>query len=168
MEQTATATGDAYFLKLDGIPGESLDAQHAGEIAVESWSWGASNPPAGGGAGGGGGAGKVQMHALVFTAPISSATPKLLQACASGQHVRSAVLSARRPGAGQHEFFVITLSDVLVTSYDVATREDGPGVIDRGSLQFGKVEIEYRPQAPDGSAGTPVKAGWDVAGNRPI
>ena len=29
-----------YFLKLDGIPGESTDAKHKGEIVVESFSWG--------------------------------------------------------------------------------------------------------------------------------
>ena len=31
-----------YFLKLDGIPGESVDAKHKGEIDVLSWSWGES------------------------------------------------------------------------------------------------------------------------------
>ena len=31
-----------YFLKLDGIPGESTDAKHKGEIDVLSWSWGES------------------------------------------------------------------------------------------------------------------------------
>jgi type VI secretion system secreted protein Hcp len=29
-----------YFLKIDGIPGESKDAKHKGEIDVEAWSWG--------------------------------------------------------------------------------------------------------------------------------
>ncbi len=29
-----------YFLKIDGIEGESQDAKHKGEIDVESWSWG--------------------------------------------------------------------------------------------------------------------------------
>ena len=33
-----------YFLKLDGIPGESVDAKHKGEIDVLSWSWGESQP----------------------------------------------------------------------------------------------------------------------------
>ena len=30
----------AYFLKLDGIVGESKDAKHPGEIELESFSWG--------------------------------------------------------------------------------------------------------------------------------
>jgi hypothetical protein len=37
-----------YFLKIDGIPGESTDKKHAGEIAVESFSWGATQSGTGG------------------------------------------------------------------------------------------------------------------------
>jgi hypothetical protein len=43
-----------YFLKIDGIDGESADSKHKDEIDVDSWSWGASQT--GVGAGGGGGA----------------------------------------------------------------------------------------------------------------
>jgi type VI secretion system secreted protein Hcp len=42
-----------YFLKLDGIPGESRDAQHKGEIDLESFSWGESHTTAAGGGDGG-------------------------------------------------------------------------------------------------------------------
>ena len=31
-----------YFLKVDGIPGESVDAKHKGEIDVLAFSWGVS------------------------------------------------------------------------------------------------------------------------------
>ena len=30
-----------FFLKIDGIPGESADGKHKEEIDLESWSWGA-------------------------------------------------------------------------------------------------------------------------------
>ena len=52
------------FLKLDGIPGDSTDATHKGEIDVMSFSWGESQPIATHGAGGGGGAGKVSFQDL--------------------------------------------------------------------------------------------------------
>ena len=29
-----------YFLKFDGIKGESTDAKHKDEVDVEAWSWG--------------------------------------------------------------------------------------------------------------------------------
>jgi type VI secretion system secreted protein Hcp len=167
MEHTTEASGDEYFFKIDEIPGESRDAQHAGEIDVESWAWGEANPSTGG-SGTGSASGRVQMRDLVFTARISRASPKLLLACAAGQHARSAVLSARRPGAAPRDFLVISLSEVLVTSYDVTSRELGSGVFDRVSLHFAKIQVEYRPQAADGTVGTPVKVGWDVVQNMAI
>ena len=54
-----------YFLKIDGVPGESQDHKHKDEIQVLSFSFGESQ--AGTMAfGGGGGAGKVQMSDFGF------------------------------------------------------------------------------------------------------
>ena len=52
-----------YYLKIDGIQGESTDKQHPGEIQLESWSFGATNPtiPA---PVGGSGAGRPAIVAL--------------------------------------------------------------------------------------------------------
>ena len=38
-----------YFLRIDGIPGESTDAKHKGEIVVESFSWGETQTASPGG-----------------------------------------------------------------------------------------------------------------------
>src|ERR671910_3398902 len=100
-----------YFLKIDGVSGESLDAKHKGEIEVESWSWGEANPAPPGGSGSGSGAGKVQMQDFNFTARVSKASPNLMLACASGQHFKSAVLTARKAGKSQQEFLTFSLSD---------------------------------------------------------
>ena len=43
-----------YFLKFDGIKGESADAKHKDEIDIESWSWGETHALGPGGSGGGG------------------------------------------------------------------------------------------------------------------
>ena len=84
-----------YFLKVDGIAGESTDSKHKGEIDVLSWSWGETQSGSAGG-GGGGGAGKVQMQDLHVTSNMSKASPQLMLACASGQHIKSAILTGRR------------------------------------------------------------------------
>src|SRR5215204_7076957 len=47
-----------YFLRIDGVPGESIDDKHKGEIDVEAWSWGESNPRPPEGVGGGAGKGR--------------------------------------------------------------------------------------------------------------
>lgn len=85
------------FLKIDGIDGESQDDRHAKEIDVLSFSWGESNT--GGVAhGGGGGAGKVSMQDFHFTMKLNKASPLLARACATGQHIKSAVLTCRKAG----------------------------------------------------------------------
>jgi type VI secretion system secreted protein Hcp len=157
-----------YFLKIDGIPGESTDAKHKGEVDVGAWSWGetAAVPTV---PGGGGGAGKVTIQDLNFTSRISKASPQLMLACASGKHIKSAVLTARRAGKPQAEFLTITLRDVVVSSYQTAAGiGDESEPLDSISLNFSQIQVEYRETKPDGSLGTSVKFGWDVKKNRPV
>jgi type VI secretion system secreted protein Hcp len=155
-----------YFLRIEGIPGESLDAKHKGWIDVESWSWGEANPVPPGGGGSGAAAGKVQMQDFNVTARVSKASPNLMLACASGKHFKSAVLTARKAGKSQQEFLTFSLSDVLVSAYQIggAVGEVVPG--DSVSLNFAKIQVEYKEQNPDGSLGASIKAGWDVKQNK--
>ena len=155
-----------YFLKIDGISGESLDSKHKGEIDVESWSWGEANPTPPSGAGGGGGAGKVQIQDFNFTTSFSKASPSLMLACASGKHLKSAVLTARKAGKGQQEFLTFSLSDVLVSSYQTGGAEGEVIPADSVSLNFSKIQVEYKEQKADGSLGASIKAGWDVKKNK--
>ena len=155
-----------YFLRIEGVPGESLDAKHKGEIDVESWGWGEANPVSPGGAGSGAGAGKVQVQDFNFTARVSKASPNLMLACASGKHFKSAVLTARKSGKPQLEFLTFSLSDVLVSSYQAAGVEGEVVPSDSASLNFSKIQVEYKQQNPDGSLGASIKAGWDVKQNK--
>ncbi len=152
-----------YFLRLDGIPGESVDDKHKGEIDVLSWSWGESQEIAAA-PGGGSGAGKVAMTDLHVNAKLSKASPQLLLACAAGTHIKSAVLTGRKAGKGQTEFLTFSLSDVLVSNYQTggATAEAS---LDSISLNFSKIEMTYREQTAKGG-GAPIRVGWDRATNK--
>jgi type VI secretion system secreted protein Hcp len=156
-----------YFLRIDGIAGESTDARHKGEIAVQTFLWGENQSASP--LGGGGGAGKLSAGPLIVTSRASKASPPLLLACATGQHIKSAVLSARRAGGGkgQFEFLTISLADVVITSYEVNANADG-GPMDEVSLAFAQIVVEYREQNPDGSAGAVTRAGWDVKANHKL
>jgi type VI secretion system secreted protein Hcp len=154
-----------YFLRIDGIEGESTDSKHKGQIDVESWSWGETS--SGSASGGGGGSGKVQIQDFAFTARLSKASPALLLACASGKHLKSAVLTGRKAGKGQLEFLTFSLSDLLVSSYQAAGSEgDEVRPMDAVSLNFSKIEVEYKHQGADGKLGDSVRAGWDVKHNK--
>src|SRR5215813_10313614 len=105
-----------YFLKIDGIPGESQDAKHKDEIQVLSFSFGESQ--AGTMAfGGGGGAGKVQMQDFHFMMNVNKASPKLFLKCANGEHIKNAILTARKAGKDQQDYLIVTFEDLLVSSF---------------------------------------------------
>jgi type VI secretion system secreted protein Hcp len=156
-----------YFLKVDGIPGESTDAKHKGEIEALAFSWGVSQTGSST-PGGGGGAGKAIFEDLLVVARTSKASPKLWLACASGQHLKTAVLSCRRSsGKAQVDFLKITLSDVSISSYEIdGSDEELP--LDQIALAFARIETEYVPVDAAGKAQPPVKAGWDLKKNAKV
>jgi type VI secretion system secreted protein Hcp len=156
-----------YFLKLTGIEGESTDSKHKNEIDVESFSWGASNSGTHAG-GGGGGAGKVAMQDFNFVMRASKATPKLMQACATGQHIPEGILVCRKAGEEQQDFLTIKMSDLLVSSYQTGGSNGEIVPMDSVGLNFSKIEFEYKEQKPDGSLGGTVKAGYDLKANKKI
>lgn len=149
-----------YFLKIDGVLGESTDAAHKGEIDVEAWSWGETRQS--------GGAGRVTMSDFSFTITLSKASPKLFLACAEGDHIKGAWLTARRAAGKDADYFLKwTFSDLLVSSYETGAAT-GQAPRDQISLNFSKIEVEYKEQKADGSFGAGFKAGWDVKTNKKL
>ncbi|MDW8129662.1 MAG: type VI secretion system tube protein Hcp [Bryobacterales bacterium] len=155
-----------YFLKIDGIEGESQDSKHRGEIELESWSFG--EVQTGTAARGGGlGAGKVQMQDFNFVMKVNKASPKLFLACARGDHIKSAVLTCRKAGKDQQEYLKVTFSDVLVSSYQTSGAAGSDMLpMDQISLNFSKIEFEYREQKADGTLGGAIKSWYDVKQNK--
>jgi type VI secretion system secreted protein Hcp len=155
-----------YFLKLEGIEGESQDQKHKGEIDLLTWSWGETQSGTHA-SGGGGGAGKVSMQDFHFVMGVNKSSPKLLLACATGEHIKSALLTCRKAGKEQQEYLKIKMSDCLISSYQTGG-SGGDNVIpsDQISLNFAKIEYEYKEQKADGSLGGSVKAIYDLKANK--
>ncbi len=156
-----------YFLKIDGIEGESQDSKHKGEIELASWSFGATQSGTMH-AGGGGGAGKVSVKDIHIVKNVDKGSPKLFGACATGEHIKKAVLIARKAGKDQQEYLKMTMSDVLVSEYNTCGSGQAGLPTDEISLNFGKIEIEYKEQKADGTLGGVVKSGWDLKQNKPV
>ena len=136
------------FAKLGDIKGESLDSKHKDEIEVLSYSWGVNNAGSMG-HGTGGGEGRSTFHDLTFVHAIDKASPILMQACATGVHLKEATITHRKAGKEQHEYFIVKMNDVIVTG--VTHGGNGDGHTENVSLSFAKVAVEYKPQKPDGT-----------------
>jgi type VI secretion system secreted protein Hcp len=151
-----------YFLKLDGIEGESEDDKHKNEIQLTSFSWGETQQGTMA-FGGGGGAGKVQFQDGHFTAHTNKASPKLAIACATGQHIKTVVLSVRKAGGSQEDYYKVILTDVLVSSFQSGGSSGADAVpVDQFSLNFAAIEFEYKPQKDDGSLGSSQKIKYNL------
>lgn len=154
-----------YFLKIDGIPGESQDSKHKNEVDIESWSWGQVNSGSHA-AGGGGGAGKVSMQDYSFTMKVNKASPKLFLACATGQHIKEALLICRKAGKEQQEYLKIKFSDLLVSSFQTGGSAGDVIPVDQIALNFSKIEFTYAAQKADGSLDSPVVHNYDLKLNK--
>ena len=148
------------FAKIGDIKGESLDSKHKGEIEVLSWSWGLTHAGTKSG-GGGGGAGKASFHDLSFTHKIDKASPVLMQACATGVHLKEATITHRKAGKGQQEFLIFKMNDLIVTAVASGDDSDG-GQLETVSLAFAKIDLEYRPQKADGSLDAGIHFKYDI------
>ena len=146
-----------YFLKIDGIHGESRDERHKDEIEIESFSWGETQSGTFG-AGGGGGTGKVSAQDFHFTMPVNKASPALFLACAQGDHIKNAILTCRK--AAREEFLKVTMNDLLVSSFQIG---GAGGVVpaDQISLNFAKIEVEYKEQDATGKLVSSIKKWFD-------
>jgi len=151
------------FAKIGDIKGESLDDKHKGEIELLSWSWGVSNAGEMRG-GSGGGEGKASFHDLSFTHKIDKASPVLMQACATGVHLKEATITHRKAGKGQQEFLVIKMNDVIITSVSHSDSDDGRS--ESVSMAFAKVDLQYKPQKADGSLEAGIHFKYDIKANK--
>ena len=157
-----------YFLKIEGVDGESLDSKHKGSIEVESFSWGAAQKVAS--AGGGAGAGKVSVHDMHFTAKVNKASPVLFLACCTGEHYKKALLTCRKAGGEQVEYLKVLLTDIMVSAYDSSgSGGDGtPVPDDKVTINFAKFEFQYSPQKADGTLDGAVKVAYDVKASKKV
>jgi type VI secretion system secreted protein Hcp len=152
------------FAKIGDIKGESVDAKHKDEIEVFSFSWGVTNSGSAS-SGSGSGVGIAKFQDLSIVHGIDKATPALLKACATGLHIKDATITHRKAGKGQQEFLIIKLNDVTITAITHAGAEDEP-YAESVSLKFAKVDLEYKPQRPDGSLDEGQHFKFDLKANK--
>jgi type VI secretion system secreted protein Hcp len=148
------------FLKLDGITGESTDSDHKGEIELEAFTFDAKRSGR-----------KAKFAPFRVIKVYDASSPKLMQAAATGRHIRSGVLTFRRSGDPSGvEFLTYKLSDIVVASYqeggaDADQRTLG-SLEDEIGLSAAKVQVTERTVDADGNAGPVVTASLDLRHSR--
>ena len=169
LNQGSTAKPD-WYLKIDGIEGESTDSKHSKEIEILAYSHTISQSGTFDSGTGGGTTGRAGWHPFVFVAKTSKASPKLALASATGQHLASAVLTCRKAGKDPQEFWQVHLKTVTVYAFKHGDVGDTtpPTPLDVFALAYSQIQWQYKPQKPDGSLDSPVTAGYNLGTNSPM
>jgi type VI secretion system secreted protein Hcp len=152
------------FARIGAIKGESTDNRHPDEIEVLSFSWGLTHSgPVGHGAGAG--AGKATFQDLAFVHHVDRASPLLMKACATGEHIPDATITVRRAGASPQDYLIITMSDVVITGVSMSV-DEAAATAEQVTLSGAKVGLEYKRQKPDGTLEPGVPFSYDLKANR--
>jgi type VI secretion system secreted protein Hcp len=151
------------FLKIAGIEGESSDATHKNEIDVLSYGFGISQTGTMS-YGGGGGAGKANFGDFSFMMRMNKATPKLMDHCAKGSHIKDAVLTCRKAGDKQQEYMIYKFYDLLISSYQTSASSEEP--TESIAFNYSKLEMEYKEQDSKGGLKGGIFFKYDVKQNK--
>lgn len=132
-----------YFLKIDGIEGDSHDDKHKAEIDVISFSWNVTHHD-----------GRPRVTDFKIVKAVDRASPLLVQSAVRCTRVPSALFVARRAGRSQAEFLKLTLSEVSITSVSPNSGTDEP--LETVTLGFESAELRVAAEKADGTLGAYV------------
>jgi type VI protein secretion system component Hcp len=141
-----------YFLKIDGIAGESVDIRHKDWIDINSFAWGVNSVVGG----------KATFSPLSWTQQIDRSVTSMIMGIPSATIYKSATLDVQRVG-DSGVFFSMQFDTPQLTKLNISGTGDAQTVA--AALDgYGKITMTYRQQQKDGSLGTPIAGGWDLTG----
>jgi type VI secretion system secreted protein Hcp len=153
------------FLELEGIEGESQDSQYTNKIELQSFAWGASNNSSfehGTGAS----IGKGQIHDIACSKYTDKSSLKLFERAVNGKHINSGKVSLlKQSGDTKIPYLEIKLTNVAVTSFNLAAGSGGDLPVESFSLHFVKMHANYLPQGNEGDPTGNVDFGWNLQQN---
>ena len=147
------------FLKIDGVPGESTDSKHAGEIDVLSWSWGMAQ------------SGLTNTWNFRVTKALDKSSPLLYVSSAGRSNLTSMTITGRAAGKVEQEYLFIKLSDVIISSVQGGGTASAasPLPTEEVSFNFSKIEWTYQAYTADGTpSGSPIVTSWSNSAAPPI
>ncbi len=145
------ALADDIFLKITGLPGNSMDSKHKDEIEVINFQQAFS----GSGSGSGAAAGKATCPQFYITKNVDNASPGLAEAASYQRTFPSATLVVRKSSEKGLEYYKIVMSSVSVQAASSSFTNEG-GTYESVAFTARTSSMTYIPQKPDGSPGTAI------------
>lgn len=167
----------SIHLHIDGVPGESADANHPDWIDVLDLTWGVRR--------------RIPSHSstrldresanaeitdLTLARFVDAATPYLfLEACCGRGKEMTIELTKTGDGTGSHTFMAYRLKNALISKYRVehaALRTSkiisNPRPVEIITVSFVGIETRYTPYDDSGKPTAPIAVGFDTSTNTKI
>ena len=141
-----------YYLKIEGIDGETVSEGFEKNMQIESFSFGATNS---GSAiqGTGMGVGKASMQDFHFVVQNGKASLPLFLAVCKGNHIAQATLTCRKTGGDgvPYPYLKVTFDNLVLSSFQTGG-SNGSNILpmEQVSFNFAKITMEYSAQATSG------------------
>jgi len=156
--------GYDMFLHIEGLPGESTDADHDEWIDVLSYSWGVARPSAGTISSGTSRSSEDSLHMdFTITKTIDKTSPKLALYCNKGQHITEAILVICRSEGGGEQIMEYRMTDLFISSVLVSgTAGEEIRPTEQIGLAYTEIEWIYTERDEMGMALGNIEAYWNV------
>lgn len=152
-----------YFLKIDGVDGESEDEKHKKQIQIMSFSWGASNVSSVAGTGGSG-AGKANVSDFTIMTNFDKSTPLMFKNLTKGTHFKTGTMEAVKSGADGKPYLKVDFKELFCTSLQISASSEVPSVA--LSFSYNEIKIDYSAQNEQGNLVTTGAVTFNVKENK--
>lgn len=157
---------DDIYAKFGGIKGESTDKKFKDHASLDSIEHKLSNKSSGDRSTGGGGSKSIASHGeITFKKQFDAASPGLIKACLTGEHMDIEIALCRQSGSSKQEFLSYVLKDAYISSLEHDS--DGPDgkVVEVGAINYGTIKWTYDKTDSKGKSQGKMEAAWNRIDN---
>lgn len=157
-----------YYLKIQGVEGESQVVGHKDEIQMLAWGFGVSHTGTAELGSGMSSSGRANFAEFQLSKLMDKASGPCLKSMCSGEVFDKAWLYARRIGlksAKPIDYLVVEFEKLAMASYNLSGVGEGGVPMESLSFVFSKVKFNYR-EIKDGQPQGPIAGGFDLKLNK--
>jgi type VI secretion system secreted protein Hcp len=151
-----------YFLKIEGIEGESMDKDHKGWIDILSFTHSIHQPSAAA-TGSTRRRGAVIIEDLTCSKELDKSSPKIQEAVCKGKVFPKVEIQLTRAGRGNKEpYYTYELKNVLITSFSISGQSDSSLPMEEFAFSFEEIKVTYTTYDANGRKTGNVEYEWKV------
>ncbi|SDN04304.1 type VI secretion system secreted protein Hcp [Paenibacillus sp. yr247] len=155
----AASTGYNMFLKLNGIPGESVTKGYEKWIQIQDVSFEVENSSTAGSLGGGAGAGKAVRKAIAINKNFDISSIPLFMDMVMGKTIDKGQIVFLKSGKETLPVITIDLDKISVGKFNLNNSDETI------ELNYGAINFIYTAVGPDGKPTNTITGGWDFMKN---